>query len=204
MWAVLLALLTLGPLHKVVVGVGLGRGSGDRCAHTLGSLAALRRAVAEARRDRRPLVVVTAWQPPGGEYAYRTAPTPPLEHVWEQDAEASLDAAFNEALGGVPADVAVRKLVVRGPAADVLCAAADGPDDLLVIGGGPRSRWARLLHGAVRRRVLARTCCPVLVVTTPSEPRGTRRAFHHVDPDDIIHSSHRPGGSAPHPGSLLR
>jgi nucleotide-binding universal stress UspA family protein len=190
MRTVLVALLVLQPLLKVVVGVGPGRGFGG---HSLGSLAALRRAVTEARRDRRPVVAVTAWEPPGGEYTYRTAPTPPLEKVWEEAARARLDTAFDDALGGVPADVPVECEVVRGPAAEVLCAVADGPDDLLVIGGGPRSRWARIFHGVVRRRVLAHAACPVLVVVPPSEPRHAHRAFHHLDPDDFTHPSRGPG-----------
>lgn len=54
--------------HRVVVGL----------SGSLGSLTALHRAAAEARRTGAVLVAVLAWEPPGGEFAYRRSPCPPL------------------------------------------------------------------------------------------------------------------------------
>ncbi len=164
---------------RIVVGV----------SESLGGLAALRRAVAMAREDGRQLVAVLAWQPPGGEMAYRQAPCPPLAEIWEQQATLRLMDAFDAALGGFPPDVDLEPRVERFPAADALCAIADRPDDIVVIGAGDRGPARRLLHGSVRRRVLARAGCPVLAVRPPAVPRGARRALRHARPTDIA-----PGG----------
>jgi hypothetical protein len=66
------------------------------------SLAALRVAVAEARRVGALLLPVLAWSPVGGEVAYRRGPCPPLLRVWEQMAGERMRTAFDEAYGGRP------------------------------------------------------------------------------------------------------
>ncbi|MEB8342254.1 universal stress protein [Streptomyces endophyticus] len=80
---------------RVVVGVG----------GSPASLAALRSAVAEARRSDRPLVAVLAWEPPEGEAMYRRWPDAAWARHWYEEARARLAAAFEEALGGLPPDL---------------------------------------------------------------------------------------------------
>jgi nucleotide-binding universal stress UspA family protein len=165
---------------RVVVGVTGSAGSG----------AALRRAVQEARCSGRVLVPVLAWEPPGGEAAHRLAPEPWLTRLEEHAARQRLAAAVAAALGGFPDDVPVQPMVVRAPAAYALNALADQPGDLLVLGAGPRHPLARLLRGWVRRRAVARTQAPVLLVAPPALPRGTRRALRRLTPEDFL----RPAG----------
>ena len=103
------------------------------------SLGALRAGVEEARETGAPLTAVLAWEPPGGELSYRRAPCPVLLKLWETAAVERLTDAFDAALGGVPSDVTVHMVVVRGKAGPVLVDFADQPDDLLVIGCGNRN-----------------------------------------------------------------
>src|SRR5690348_7690921 len=49
----------------------------------------------------------------GGEIAYLRAPCPLLLRLWEQEAHQRMRDAFDEAFGGTPGGVAVRRLVVR-------------------------------------------------------------------------------------------
>ncbi|WP_042387177.1 universal stress protein [Streptacidiphilus melanogenes] len=185
---------------RVVVGV----------TGSAGSAAALRMAVAEARSSERVLVAVLAWEPPGGEAAYRLAPDPDLVRIWERAAIERLDSAFAQALGGsadasagtvggVPDDVALERVVVRGPAAYALTGLAERADDLLVLGAGARRPLARLLRGAVRRRALAHAHGPVMLVAPPAQPpalpRAVRRELRRLTPEDFL----RPAGlGAPH------
>lgn len=136
------------------------------------SVAALRRAAREARESGRVLVPVLVWQPPGGEAAYRAAPTPSLVGVWQAQAQVRLGEALRAASG--PQDSVgeeVRPMVVRGDASWVLNALAAGPDDLLVVGSS-RGVFSRLFGGRVLRRVRTAATCPVLSVTAePGSPR---------------------------------
>ena len=139
---------------RVVVGV----------SGSLHSLAALHRAVGEARRRDAELLAVVAWTPAGGEIAYRRAPCPPLLAAWENAAADSLKQAFKDAFGGRPEGVRLRLLTARGGAGAALTELADRPDDLLVIGAGRRGVPARVFHGAVARYCLAHATCDVLAV----------------------------------------
>jgi nucleotide-binding universal stress UspA family protein len=160
----------------VVVGVTGSASSG----------AALRRAVYEARRSGNLLVAVLAWEPPGGEFMYRTAPEPALLRTWEARARERLDAAIAEALGVLAADLHIETVVVRGTAEFALTALADRVGDLLVLGAGPRHRLAGYLRGAVRRRVVDRAQVPVLLVAPLAKPRRLRRELRHVTPEDFL------------------
>src|SRR5579884_3561935 len=100
---------------RVVVGV----------SGSLSSLAALHRAVEEARTRNALLVPVLAWTPPGGEIAYHRSPCPPLLREWRAGAEQRLRTAFDQAFGGTPTGVAVRSLVVRGEPGPALVRIAD-------------------------------------------------------------------------------
>jgi len=172
--------ITPGPRPaRVVVGVTGSPSSG----------AALRRATQEARLSGRPLIPVLAWEPPGGEAAYRLAPEPALLALWECNARRRLETAVSEALGALPRDVAVEPMLVRAPAAFALNALADRPEDLLVLGAGPRRPLLRMLRGYVRRGTLTRAKAPVLLVTPAGRPHRVRRELRRLTPEDFLRRS---------------
>ena len=82
---------------------------------SLGSLQALRYAASEARQRHAPLVPVIAWVPPGGDLAERRQPNMQLRKLWRDAAREKLFDAFEMGLGGLPQDLDVQPLVVRGP-----------------------------------------------------------------------------------------
>jgi nucleotide-binding universal stress UspA family protein len=159
---------------RVVVGV----------SGSLGSLAALRTGLREARLRGRPLVAVLAWQPQGGETVYRMAPTPSLLERWEREAWERLDQALAQAWGRLPLDVQVEPVIVRSSAGGALTAVADRPDDLLVIGTTRRFGPARLLSG-VHAYLTARARCPVLTAQGPRPPRALVRRLRRAQPSDF-------------------
>ena len=121
-------------VRRVIVGVD----------GSLGSLQALRYAEAEARQRDVPLVPVIAWIPPGGDMAERRHSSPYLRKIWREAAWERLRAAFDDGLGGMPADLRVEPHVERGDTGPVLVDIASQPDDLLVIGTGRRAGLSRL------------------------------------------------------------
>lgn len=153
---------TMAEAARVVVGV----------SGSLSSLAALHRAVREARDRDALLVPLLAWTPPGGEAVYRDSPCPPMLKEWERDAARRLDTAFEQAFGGYPRGVRTRAAVVRGAAGPALVATADEPDDLLVLSAGRRGRLRRMTHGSVTRYCLAHAVCAVVAVP-PAELLST-------------------------------
>ena len=130
---------------------------------SLGSLQALRYAASEARQRRAPLVPVIAWVPPGGDLAERRQPNMQLRKLWRDAAREKLFDAFEMGLGGLPEDLDVQPLVVRGPVGPVLVDCADDADDLLVVGTGRRGVW-RLFRRSASRYCLAHAHCPVIAV----------------------------------------
>lgn len=148
------------------------------------SLGALRAGVEEARLTGALLVAVLAWEPAGGELAYRRAPCPVLLKLWETAAVERLTGAFNAAFGGLPRDVAVRLLVVRGKAGPVLVDFADQPDDLLIV-GCPGGNWLRNLRSSVTRFCVAHAHCPVLTVPPPELIVEMRSRPHRWRPEDF-------------------
>ncbi|MER5639103.1 universal stress protein [Kitasatospora sp. NPDC002227] len=158
---------------RIVVGV----------SGSLGSLAALHRAVDEARRTDAEVLAVLAWAPQGGEHAYRLAPCPPLLAAWRQGAVERLRDALAEAFGGAPDGVRLSAQVVRGDAAPALVRAADRPDDVLVVGAGSGSRLRRGLRPSVTAYCVKHASCPVLAVPRPGlqrelEALHRRNAWH--------------------------
>jgi nucleotide-binding universal stress UspA family protein len=141
-------------VRRIIVGV---HGS-------LGSLQALRFAADEARQRDVPMLAVIAWLPPGGDLAERRHSSPYLRKIWREAALERLTAAFDDGLGGMPADVRVEPQVERGETGPVLVDVADQPDDLLIIGTGRRRGVRRLVRGSVGRYCLAHARCPVLAV----------------------------------------
>ncbi|KUM99257.1 hypothetical protein AQI95_40190 [Streptomyces yokosukanensis] len=139
---------------RVVVGV----------SGSLGSVTALRRATALARRLGAELWPVLAWEPPGGDPAARRGPAAglPVED-WQRLAGQRLAAVLDEIFGGEAPGVAMRPGVVRGAPGPALVATADRESDVLVVGAGRRG-LQRAFSGRVSRHCLAHAVCPVLAV----------------------------------------
>ncbi|GHE25102.1 hypothetical protein GCM10018781_76070 [Kitasatospora indigofera] len=143
---------------RIVVGV----------SGSLGSLAALHRAVAEGRRTGAEVLALLAWIPPGGEHGYRLAPCPPLLATWQDDASARLREALDEAFGGAPAGVRLSAQVIRGDSGPALVHTADRAADLLVVGAGGGSLLRRGLRPSVTAHCVRYASCPVLAVPRPT------------------------------------
>jgi nucleotide-binding universal stress UspA family protein len=154
---------------RVIVGV----------SGSLGSLAALHAAVAEARRTGARLVAVLAWSPAGGEVTYRRAPCPLLLERDQTAARDRLRNAFDEAFGGLPPEVTADAILVRDDPGPALVRTAHRPNDLLVVGTGTRGRFARAMHKSVARYCLARAGCPVLSIPPPALMREMHTIRRH-------------------------
>jgi nucleotide-binding universal stress UspA family protein len=138
---------------------------------SVGSLHALRCAVAEARRRDAVLYSVIAWTPPGGEMLDRRSSDPHLRRVWVSCALRVLRGAWQDALGGIPDDVRVFLRAHRGQPGWVLSGLADSEDDLIVVGTGRSSLLHRVTHHSVARYCCAKAVCGVLVVPPPALAR---------------------------------
>ncbi|WP_375503011.1 universal stress protein [uncultured Jatrophihabitans sp.] len=149
--------VSLVRVDRVVVGV----------TGSLGNLAALHAAVAEAQRCHAPLVMVNAWTPPGGETGYRRAPWRPILDLCREQAATTLSTAMFDAFGGPPPGLSVSTVLIRGQAGQALVHLSGHPGDLLVVGAGRRGRLARYRHGAVARYCLSHALGPVLAVPPP-------------------------------------
>ncbi|MFF4926383.1 universal stress protein [Kitasatospora sp. NPDC001261] len=135
---------------------------------SLGSLAALHRAVAEARRSDVEVLAVLCWTPPGDELGYRRTPCPPVIEAGRDAAVARLRQALDEAFAGRHAGVRLRCQAVRGDTGHTLVRCADRPGDLLVLGAGrERGRLARLVRPSVTAYCVRHAACPVLAVPRP-------------------------------------
>jgi nucleotide-binding universal stress UspA family protein len=141
-------------MSRVIVGV-----SGSP-----GCLPAVRYAAELARAHQAPLIALLVWQPPGGDLAERSHPAPALRDLWAEVATGRLQSTLLTAFGGLPDDVSLKPLVVRGEPGRCLVIAASKPTDLLVIGTGRRPVISRALHAGVSRYCLAHAGCPVLAV----------------------------------------
>ncbi|MET9544374.1 universal stress protein [Streptomyces sp. NPDC006627] len=145
------------------------------------SLAALRVAAEEARRARRVLVAVIAWEPPEGETLYLRHPDREWARHWWAVARTRLDRAFDEVFGGAPPGVRTERRVIRAHPDRALSELAARPDDLLVLGTRPgRNRPSR-----THRRVRSRTTCPILTVPAPAVPRRVRKALRKMTAEDF-------------------
>ena len=127
---------------------------------TPGSLQALRFAVGHARAFGATLIPVIAWEPPGGNVRMPTD----LTDEFAAQAERLLLTAFDEGLGGLPADVAALPMVIRGPVGPVLVRVADRDSDILVIGRSRRSVLHRALFGSADRYCLRHARSSVILV----------------------------------------
>lgn len=130
---------------------------------TPGSLQALRFAVGHARTFGATLVPVIAWQPPGGDGPHSRIP-PFLADEWAAQAERQLLAAFDEGLGGLPANLAVLPLVVRGPVGPVLVRVAERTSDILVLGQSRHGMLHRAFYGSPTRYCIQHANSSVILV----------------------------------------
>jgi len=130
---------------------------------SLTGLAALRAAVAEARRRGLPLYAVRA----------RTNGIPGIDQKAIRD-------AFLDALGAIPTDLEIHFEVVDGGVLRGITSSATHPGDLIVVGNSGRGLWHACWAGSVSRGCLRRARCAVLAVPAPKPAREarTRRRWH--------------------------
>ncbi|MEU2713027.1 universal stress protein [Streptomyces sp. NPDC007205] len=152
---------------RVVVGV----------SGSLGSVTALRRAAALARRLGAELWPVLAWEPPGGDSAARRSPAAGLlVDDWQRLAGQRLASVLEEIFGGDTPGVPMHAVIVRGAPGPALVATANRENDVLVVGAGRRG-LQRAFSGRVSRHCLAHAVCPVLAVP-PSPLESQLLAVH--------------------------
>jgi nucleotide-binding universal stress UspA family protein len=125
---------------------------------SLSGLAAIRAAVAEARRRGLPLLGLRA-RTTGIACVDATAAT----------------TAFLEALGAMPADLQIELRVSWLSISEALCAAAADPRDLIVVGTSGKGPWHAIWSGSVAFAVTRHARCPVLAVPAPEMSRTVRR-----------------------------
>lgn len=136
------------PHPRVVVGVD----------GSLSGLAAIRAAVAEARRRALPLLGIRS----------RTTGIACIDAT-------VMTTAFIEALGAIPTDVGLELRVSMLPIRDALCAAAADPRDLIVVGTSGEGLWHAIWSGSVSHAVTRHARCPVMAVPAPEMARAARR-----------------------------
>ncbi|WP_329459376.1 universal stress protein [Streptomyces sp. NBC_01497] len=145
--------------RRVVVGV----------SGSLGSLAALHRAVAEVRGAGGELWVVLAWEAPPAELGPRGAVgSTSLSQDCRRAAVHELLGTVERAFGGGQPGVPTECFVARGMPGQALVGVADRENDLLVVGTGHRGLLHRALFPSVARYCVAHAACPVL--TVPPSP----------------------------------
>jgi nucleotide-binding universal stress UspA family protein len=91
-----------------------------------------------------------------------------------------VDAAFQEALGGYPADVEVTRIVAFDSTSAALARHASDPRDLIVVGGDGKGMLRAMCSGSVARSLLKHVRCQVLVVPAPEMQRATRRSLRKL------------------------
>ena len=152
-----------------------------------GNLPALRYAADLARACDAGLMFVHAWVPSGPEFLAWQFPADPPILQWRDDAWHRLWHALDLAFGGLPADIPVEPLIMRGSPGPVLVGTAGRDGATLVVGAGRRGAAGRLRNGRVGRYCLAHASCPVIAVPAPALDRATARAVRgwvrrHDDP----------------------
>jgi len=148
-------------------------------------LAALRAACAEARRRGVPLHAVRV----------RSSIFVPVDDFSE------IDAAFDEAFGGFPAGLDVRREMLTPPVFRALTDRAGHPEDLLFLGAGSQglsSLWHRMWTRSIVRSCLHDARCPVIVVCAcemHGDVRSLRRIPRRADMWVAFENSTRPSNA---------
>ena len=134
-----------------------------------GSRTALVWALQEARERGGSLTVVLVWDDP---YAVVGPPAPPTAAGPEYDRlRLVLDRAVADAIAELPGEpIVIRKRIVSGHPAEMLAAAAESAD-LLVVGSRGRSGLRGILLGSVSQRSALLARVPVVIV-----PAGVQEA----------------------------
>ena len=129
---------------------------------------ALAWAVRQARNSGARLVAVHSWSLVGegavGRHVHAPHPLAFAGNQLQNAAELMVRQAFQDALGGIPQDVAVVIETPEGAPGEVLTKMSGGPGNLLVVGTGHKSRWQRLTSGSVSRYCVEHSECPVVVI----------------------------------------
>jgi len=79
-------------------------------------------------------------------------------------AEVLIAKAFREAVGRIPADVAVTIHTPDSDPAVALVSVASKPGDVIVLGTDGGHLWRRIVHGSVSRYCARKARCPVVLV----------------------------------------
>ncbi|MEV0186223.1 universal stress protein [Streptomyces sp. NPDC050625] len=141
--------------QRIVVGV----------SGSLTSLVALQYAGVEARLTGRQVLAVLVWR------LHKTDPPPGAVGSAPKGTRAGalrlLKDALNDVFGATDADIQIEGLAISGDSPGrTLVQITNGESDLLVIGGGHRSRFGRWRSPVVRHCVTHATC-PVLTIPPP-------------------------------------
>jgi nucleotide-binding universal stress UspA family protein len=142
-------------VRRIVVGVDGSPGARE----------ALRFALEEARLRDASVAAVFVWSLPLVADV-PAALLPATLSDFREEAVEALDAALEEVsdTGGVE----IERVVVEGPPARELVAAAEGAD-LLVVGSRGRGGFAGLLLGSVSQQCAHHAPCPVVIVPAPKD-----------------------------------
>jgi nucleotide-binding universal stress UspA family protein len=138
-----------GRKQRIVVGVDGSQSS----------MAALQWAIRQAKLTGASVDAVMAWRYPS---TYGLAPMAGGETDLEGGARKALIDALNE-VSGLEPDVPVHPMVIEGHPAEVLVAAAEDAD-LLVVGSRGHGAFASTVIGSVSINCVLHAHCPVLVL----------------------------------------
>jgi nucleotide-binding universal stress UspA family protein len=126
--------------------------------------------LAESEHTRLTLLTAVADLPPFASLGVAAAATPAAI----ESARAEAQEILNRARGRVPADLPVTTLLTEDPIRhEIVRRAAEGNDDLIVMGSRGRGAVASTLLGSVSHYVLHHSDVPVLIVharRTPAAP----------------------------------
>jgi nucleotide-binding universal stress UspA family protein len=143
-------------METIVVGV-----DGSDC-----SRAAVAFAAREAALHRATLRVVTAWQVPYGAYTAGLLPPPDVADSVRENAEATADAAGQQAEELEP-EIYCERVAIEGHPADVLIQES-AKAVLVVVGSRGHGGFTSMLLGSVGHQVVQHAACPVVIVRTPA------------------------------------
>ncbi|KUL41254.1 universal stress protein [Actinoplanes awajinensis] len=140
--------------RRIVVGVDGSAGSKRALCWALG----------QARMSGASVEAVAAWQvPPMYAYAYGWAPTGIDDAGIVTFAEKALAETVAEVLGKEQHPIPVTTRVVEGPAAQVLLAAGNGAQ-MLVVGSRGHGAFAGMMLGSVSQHCVQHAACPTAVI----------------------------------------